>query len=325
MKNYSIRRYTLEDYAIWNHFVSGAKNATFLFHRDFMEYHSDRFQDFSLLVFEGEELVSILPANRVGDAVFSHQGLTYGGFVFDNKIKLGEAIDITKALLEFLHQDNITTFQIKLIPSIYNAFFSEEIEYAMFLANAKLLRRDCLSVIDLTKPFVVTKTRKESIRRGEKNDLVIKEELKFDLFWNEILIPNLDKRHNAKPVHTTEEISLLQQKFPNNIRHFNVYAENKIVGGTTVFITDRVVHPQYISGNEQRSALGSLDFLYNHLITDVFKDKYFFDFGPSHEENGRKINEGILFWKESFGAKTTVQDYYEVQTSEYHLLENVML
>lgn len=325
MKNYSIRQYTVEDYVIWNHFVSSAKNATFLFHRDFMEYHSDRFQDFSLLIFDDDKLISLLPANKVDTTLFSHQGLTYGGFVFDNKIKLGEVISITKAVLRFLNQNNITTFQLKLIPSIYNAFFSEEVEYAMFLANVKLIRRDCLSVIDLKKDFSVTKTRKESIRRGEKNGLVIREEQKFDLFWNEILIPNLNKRHNAKPVHTIEEISLLQKKFPNNIRHFNVYFEDKIVAGTTVFITDTVAHPQYISGNEQRNELGSLDFLYNHLITEVFKDKNYFDFGISHEENGRKINEGLLFWKESFGAKTTVQDDYEVETSNYHLLENIML
>ncbi len=323
MKNYSIRRYTLEDYAIWNNFVSSAKNTTFLFHRDFMEYHSDRFQDFSLLVFDEDKLISILPANRVDDSLFSHQGLTYGGFVFDSNIKLGEVISVTKAILAFLHSADIITFQVKLIPSIYNAFFSEEIEYAMFLVNAKLIRRDCLSVIDLTRPFAATKTRKESIRRGEKNNLEIREELKFELFWNEILIPNLDKRHNAKPVHTVEEISLLQQKFPKNIRHFNVYSNNKIVAGTTVFITNTVAHPQYISGNDQKNELGSLDFLYNSLITEVFKDKNYFDFGPSHEENGKKINEGILFWKESFGAKTTVQDYYEVQTANYTLLENV--
>ncbi|MES2410977.1 MAG: GNAT family N-acetyltransferase [Bacteroidota bacterium] len=325
MKNYSIRRYTLEDYAIWNSFVSNAKNATFLFHRDFMEYHSDRFQDFSLLVFDEDNLISVLPANRVDNTLFSHQGLTYGGFVFDTKIKLGEVIQITKAVLLFLNQNGIATFQLKLIPSIYNAFFSEEIEYALFMAEAKLIRRDCLSVIDLTKPFEVTKTRKEGIRRGSKNNLVIKEELKFDLFWNEILIPNLDKRHNSKPVHTKEEISLLQQKFPKNIRHFNVYHEGKIVAGTTVFITGKVAHPQYISGNDQRSELGSLDFLYNHLITEVFTAKNYFDFGISHEENGRKINEGLLFWKESFGAKTIVQDFYEVKTSHYNILENIML
>ena len=112
MKNYSIRRYTSEDYAIWNNFVSSAKNATFLFHRDFMEYHSDRFQDFSLLVFDEEKLISILPANRVDASLFSHQGLTYGGFVFDIKIKLGEVIAITKDVLAFLHSADITNFKI---------------------------------------------------------------------------------------------------------------------------------------------------------------------------------------------------------------------
>ncbi len=325
MKNYTVRHYTSQDFAIWNAFISTAKNATFLFHRDFMEYHSDRYQDFSLLVFDGEKLISVLPANRVGETLFSHQGLTYGGLVFGDKIKLGDVIAVTKSVLQFLNHHGITILQLKLIPSIYNQYFSEEIEYAMFLTNVTLLRRDCLSVIDMTKKFEITRTRNESIRRGQKHNLIIKEELKFDLFWNEILLPNLEKKHNSKPVHTAAEISILQQKFPHNIRHFNVYHDDKIVAGTTIFITDTVAHPQYISGNEQKNELGSLDYLYHHLITTVFKDKNYFDFGPSHEENGKKINEGILFWKESFGAKTTVQDYYEVNTATYLLLDGILI
>lgn len=325
MKNYTVRLYTSEDFELWNAFVSVAKNATFLFDRNFMEYHKDRFEDFSLLVFKDDKLISILPANRVEEVLFSHRGLTYGGFVFGAKIKLGEVIATVKTVLEFLDQNKIGTLQLKLIPSIYNSFFSEEIGYALFLVNANLIRRDCLSVIDMSKPFAFSKTRKESIRRGKKNNLVIKEEPEFDLFWNEILIPNLNKKHGAKPVHTAKEILFLQQKFPDKIRHFNVYHEDKIVAGSTVFITDKVLHPQYISGNAQKNELGSLDFLYDYLITDVFRDKNFFDFGPSHEEDGKKINEGILFWKESFGAKTTVQDYYEIKTSGYSLLENIML
>ncbi|WP_396174677.1 GNAT family N-acetyltransferase [Flavobacterium sp.] len=325
MKNYTVRQYSSEDFELWNAFISTAKNATFLFHRDFMEYHADRFEDFSLLVFEGENLVALLPANRVGHTIFSHQGLTYGGFVFDEKIKLVQVIAVFQSVLLFLNKQHIQTFQLKLIPSIYNKSFAEEIEYALFLVQAKLTRRDCLSVIDLSKPYFISKTRREAIRRGEKNQLVIKEELNFELFWNEILIPNLDKKHHAKPVHTVEEIINLQQKFPKNIRHFNVYHEERIVAGTTVFITDRVAHPQYISGNAQKNELGSLDFLYNHLISEVFKDKQYFDFGISHEDNGRKINEGLLFWKESFGAKTTVQDFYEVETINYTLLDTILI
>jgi hypothetical protein len=177
----------------------------------------------------------------------------------------------------------------------------------------------------LKKPFSFSKDRRRCIRNAGTIDLVIKEELESDLFWNEILIPNLNKKHDSKPVHTAAEIAMLQQKFPKNIRHFNVYYQGKIVAGTTVFITEKVAHPQYISGNSQKNELGSLDYLYNYLINDVFKDKDFFDFGPSHEENGRKINEGILFWKETFGTKTTVQDYYEVDTTAFSLLETILI
>ncbi|MGV9003601.1 GNAT family N-acetyltransferase [Flavobacterium sp.] len=325
MKNYTVRTYNSDDFALWNDFIHSAKNATFLFHRDFMEYHSDRFLDYSLMIFYGEDLVSILPANRVEDMVFSHQGLTYGGFVFQSAIKLGQVLNIVKDALSYLSKNEIKTLTLKLLPNIYNAFFSDEIEYAMFLTDAKLFRRDCLSVLDLTKDFTISKTRRESINRGKKKELEIREEPIFKLFWDEILIPNLDKKHKAKPVHSAEEMVLLHRKFPNNIRHFNVYHNDKIVAGTTIFVTDTVAHPQYISGNSQKNELGSIDYLYHHLIAEVFKDKHYFDFGPSHENNGKQINQGILFWKESFGAKTIVQDWYEVETGSFSKLDNILI
>ena len=279
MKKYLVRKYESKDFAIWNAFVSVAKNATFLFHRDFMEYHQDRFQDFSLLVFEEEKLISIVPANKLGDVLFSHQGLSYGGFVFLEQIKLPEVISIVKNVLQFLSEQNIKTLQLKVLPSIYNRYFSEEIEYVLFLTQAQLTRRDCLSVLDLTKPFKYSTLRKRGVDKGVKNELVVKEEVAFESYWNEILIPNLANKHQVKPVHTLEEIALLQQRFPKNIRHFNVYHKNKLVAGATVFETNLVAHAQYISGNEQKNELGSVDFLFNYLITDVFKDNHYFDFG----------------------------------------------
>jgi hypothetical protein len=325
LKKYIVKRYESKNLSDWNAFISTAKNATFLFNRDFMEYHSDRFEDFSLMIYEGDKLVSVLPANRVEATLYSHQGLTYGGLVFQNTIKLGNSIAILKEILDYLNENQIDKLNLKLIPSIYCNGFSEEIEYSLFLLGAKLTKRDCLSVIDLTKPFSISKTRKESIRRGIKNDLVIKEELNFELFWNEILIPNLDNKHKAKPVHSFEELIKLQKLFPENIRHFNIFNKGKIVAGTTIFISENVAHPQYISGNNQKNELGSLDYLYDYLINVVFKDKKFFDFGPSHEENGLKINEGILFWKESFEAKTSVQDSYEIETKMFHNLAAILI
>ena len=325
VKNYTIRTYQTSDYETWNAFIGQAKNATFLFHRDFMEYHSDRFLDYSILIFDAEKLVSVLPANRVGDAIFSHQGLTYGGLVYTEKIKLSSVIAIFRSILFFLNENNIGKLHIKTIPSIYHSKPAEELNYALFLVEARLERRDSLAVIDLTKPYFITKTRKESIRRGIKNNLVIKEELNFSLFWNEILIPNLNTKYLAKPVHSIEEITQLQNKFSTNIRHFNVYFNDIIVAGTTVFVSENVAHPQYISGNYQKNELGSLDFLYHHLITSVFNKKHFFDFGISNENQGLKLNEGLVFWKESFGASIIVHDFYEVNTANYVKLDSVIL
>lgn len=325
MKHYQVRLYAESDFKQWNAFINEAKNATFLFHRNFMEYHNDRFDDFSLLVFEGEELVSVVPAHKIGTAVYSHQGLTYGGFVLKQKAKLGEVIEIVKSTLAFLHEQKITTLYLKTIPAFYCSFLSEEIDYCLFLLQAKMYRNDCLSVLDLTKDFSISNHRRLCIRKGISANLRVQEETNLESFWNQILIPNLEQKHQAKPVHSLEEISKLQQQFPDNIRHFNVYHANELVAGTTMFITDTVAHPQYISGNDKKNEIGSIDFLYHHLITEVFKDKNFFDFGPSHEENGTKINSGILFWKESFGAKTTVQGFYEIETANYNLLDAILL
>jgi hypothetical protein len=322
---YSIALYKAEYFNEWNNFVAQSKNGTFLFHRDFMEYHADRFKDYSLLIFSGKKLVALLPAHKVDDVLYSHYGLTYGGLLLSNTSKLADVVIIFKTLLQYLHENAVKRLVIKCIPFIYHKLPAQEMEYALFLANAKLLRRDSLSVIENSVSPAFSKTRKEAIRRGEKNELVIVEEPEFELFWNKILIPNLQLKHEAAPVHTLTEIELLHKKFPDTIRHFNVYHNNVIVAGTTVFVTDTVAHPQYISGNEDKNQLGSLDYLYTHLITNVFRDKKYFDFGISNEQQGKKLNSGLVFWKESFGARTVTHDFYEVETANYSLLNEVLI
>ena len=71
-----IHRYTAAYHRDWNDFVSESSNGTFLFLREYMEYHADRFTDYSLLVYEGNKLLALLPANRSGDVLYSHAGLT---------------------------------------------------------------------------------------------------------------------------------------------------------------------------------------------------------------------------------------------------------
>lgn len=325
MKNITIRRYQSTDRSLWNAFLTNAKNATFLFHRDFMEYHNDRFEDYSLIIESDGKWITVLPANRSEDSLISHQGLTYGGLIISEKVKLSNVLQIFQELLNYLHERGIMTIKIKCLPTIYAHYFADELQYLLFLVQARLTRRDALAVIDLSKPIVLSKDRKEGIKRGVKNKLEIREENDFDLFWNTILIPNLEQKHQAKPVHSLEEIKFLKSKFPLNIRQFNVYYKNTIVAGTTIFETDLVAHSQYISANIDKNELGSLDFLHEYLITNVFNHKSYFDFGISNENEGKNINKGLSYWKESFGANTVVQDFYEVETKNYTHLNSVLI
>lgn len=323
--NYKVTRYHPEHKHQWNDFVKRAKNATFLFHRDFMDYHSDRFEDFSLMVFKEDKLLGLLPANIKENVIFSHQGLTYGGLVVDKKTKIETTLLLFKELLSYLEHQKISKMEIKLLPSIYTDLPSDEIHYILFLLEAKLVRRDVLSVIDLRKPVLFSSGRKEGVKRGEKNKLEVREEVEFESFWNEILIPTLKNKHQAKPVHSLDEIKLLHQRFPKNIRQFNVYFNDKIVAGTTVFVTKKVAHSQYIAANADKNQLGSLDFLHHYLLKDVFSEKNYFDFGISNENQGRNLNKGLSFWKESFGANPVVQDFYMVKTSSHSKLDNVLI
>ncbi len=285
-----------------------------------MDYHSDRFEDFSLLAYKDDELLTVLPANRKGDTVYSHQGLTYGSFVLQDSATLFYAFEAFKAMLQYLHDAGIAELDIRVIPTFYNLMPADELEYFLFKANARLLKRDVLMVIDYAHKLRFRKNRREGINKAVRNGLEVRIDDNFEGFWNEILIPNLSRKHGIAPVHTLEEIQLLASRFPDNIFQVNAYKDDQIVAGTTVFLTKTTIHPQYVSGNTDKNFFGSLDLVYDHIINKFWDDRRYFDFNISSEENGRVLNKGLIFWKETCGARTFTADNYVVKTSAHSSL-----
>ncbi|WP_299111797.1 GNAT family N-acetyltransferase [uncultured Winogradskyella sp.] len=290
-----------------------------------MDYHNDRFQDHSLMIYKNDKLIALLPANKVNGEVFSHQGLSYGGFINNKNLKSEDGIQIFKTVLKFLSEKKIDSLIIKELPGIYlHNVTNNAMSYLYFKVNAELLRTDMHSVVDLNfKSY--SSSRKEGLKRGHKHGLIVKESNSFDLFWKELLIPNLKSKHGVQPVHSLKEINLLKSRFPENVRQFNVFYNDKIVGGTTIFETSNVAHCQYISGNTNKNELGSLDFLHAHLLDVTFKDKTYCSFGTSNIEAGQKVNKGLQFWKEGFGARSITQGFYKIKTDNYKLLDGIFV
>ena len=143
----SVERYRADDQDMWNRFVAESRNGTFLIDRGFMEYHADRFDDHSLVLREAGEPVALLPANRVGDILHSHQGLTYGGLIIGARSGSSAMLAMMDALVGYLREAGFSRLVYKTIPWIYHRNPAEEDRYALFRRNAVLVRRDVLSVI----------------------------------------------------------------------------------------------------------------------------------------------------------------------------------
>ena len=139
--------------------MCNAKNSHFFFQRDYMDYHQDRFEDYSLMIYNSkDELTALLPASRHDDRVVSHGGLTFGGFLTDMKMKTETMLEIFEAVKNFLRQDNVSTLIYKCMPYIYYQYPSEEDKYALFVNDAELIRRDVSSTVLLSPPRYILKT-----------------------------------------------------------------------------------------------------------------------------------------------------------------------
>lgn len=319
-------RYTVERTDEWNEFIASSKNSTFLLDRRFMDYHSDRFTDHSLIIQnESGKLVAVLPANEKEDCIISHAGLTYGGLVIHPKVKMGEYLHILHAILEYLESQNFKTLQIKDIPSFYKSGFADELSYAAFLCDATPYRRDITVCHDKEFPDKFSSRRKRGAKRAIKEGVELRFSSDFASFWTEVLTPNLKEKYGVTPVHSLEEIELLSSRFPEYIKQVDAVYEGNTVAGTTLFITPNVVHAQYISANDQGRELGALDLLFDHLINNEYQDRRFFDFGIVNEESGRKVNKGLLDWKEGFGSRVALHDFYEFRTSSRNQLIDIYL
>lgn len=311
MEEFEVFRYTPTRKLEWNDFVGRSKQGTFLFDRNYMDYHHDRFQDYSLMVFRNARLFALFPANRVDNTVYSHQGLTYGGLLTDHKATTAEVCTTFQVINHFLREQDVNRVIYKAIPWIYHNIPAEEDLYALTnVCQAQLIARDISSAIILDSRLKFTESRRSGIRKAVRNELFVEESEDIDAFWD-ILNRNLQNKYGATPVHSSEELRLLHGRFPRNIKLFMVYDNNVAVGGTLVYVTPQVVHTQYISASPEGKSMGALDLLFDHLINKVEWGRRYFDFGKSTEDGGRVLNAPLIFQKEGFGGRGVCYDCYE--------------
>lgn len=308
---FEISRYTDADKEAWDKFVNDSRQGTFLFNRDYMDYHRDRFEDHSLMIYNDGKLFALLPANISGDTLWSHQGLTYGGLLTNDHVTSVDVLDIFSTMKAWLKERGVAKVVYKPMPWIYQRQPSDEDLYALTqVCQARLVVRNISSTIALEHPVKIRRDRRYKANKAARSGVIVNKDIAALAEYWKVLDDNLMKTYQVHPVHKLSEIEKLAAKFPDNILLYTAKYEGKVIGGILLFITPQVVHTQYISASIKGKELHAIDLIVREIMNDYAGYKYL-DFGTSNEDYGKVLNHGLIFQKEGFGGRGVCYDWYE--------------
>jgi len=308
---FDIIRYTPDRKDEWNTFVAGSKNGTFLFNRDYMDYHSDRFEDFSLMFYLQGRLYGLMPANKKGDIFQSHMGLTYGGLIMDAKTTAAATVQLFHELNDYLRAEGFRHVLYKCIPWIYHQMAAEEDLYAMVrTCDVRLQDRDLGTAIIQRNTIRWERVRRRALKRAQEAGVTVERSTDYAGFW-QVLNDNLKLKYDSKPVHTLSEISLLASRFPENIVLYLARLGDEILAGMVLYVSKQVARAQYSSATPLGKQLGAIDILYDRIIHHDYANLPYFEFGTSAMADSNVINESLIFQKEGFGGRGVCFDRYE--------------
>jgi len=303
-----IERYDKTKKKQWDKFISESINSTFLFYRDYMDYHADRFQDYSLLIYDDDKLITVIPANRNQNLFYSHSGLSYGGFVVNQKMNTIKMLDIFSIWLVYLGENDFNEIIYKSVPYIYHTQFCEFDKYALFTNDFELFRCEVSTLISIQN-LKFKSNRKSGYNHGVKNGLVLRKNDNFEEYFK-IVNNQLQKKYGINAVHNAKEMQLLFSRFPQNINIYGVYKDDIMLGGALLYIDKNVIHAQYLCTNEEGRKNRAMDFLIISLLRDHFNNYQYFDFGISTEQGGHFLNKALIRTKEEFGGTAVCFETY---------------
>lgn len=315
---YSVEAYTPQFAAQWDDFVADSRNATFLLSRAYMDYHADRFEDCSLMIFSltgnRRRLVAQFAACKgENEVVSAHAGLTYGGLILPFSGVDGAAVvEIMKKILAHYRAEGYKKLCYKAIPHIYHRYPCEEDIYALFRCGARLVECNLSSCIEMYDPIGFNENSRRNVRKAVGAGVVIEKSDDYSGYW-QLLETLLAERYSTRPVHSIAEIITLAKSFRENISLFVARnTEGAVIAGTVIYRTTTCMHAQYIAASPEGKGCGALSLLFHKLITEEAHDVSYFDFGTSNEDHGRYLNAGLLRQKNGMGGRGVTYNIYEI-------------
>ena len=322
----SIQRFTADLAETWDAFVHASRNGTLFHTRRFLSYHPEgRFEDHSLLFFEGNRLLAVLPAVSLleeGKKFFrAHDGSTYGGLVLSLKCSAAATFDIVASLLSFLRTEGFGEVAfLRLTPAPLRSMYCDDQEYALLAQGFSLFRSELGSIVDLaglTEETLLSSFDaqcRNEVRQAERARVKVCVCNAYDAFFP-MLEATLQQRHNVQPTHTLAELQHLASLFPDAIRLFGAYSADRFIAGVvTVNVTKHALYTKYIAQDYAFQKMRPVNLLLAEILRAMLREgKTVMDLGVSMDaESPKGINEGLYAFKEGFGARAVRRESFSL-------------
>jgi len=322
---FKFRRYSKNDEAVWDKFVSDSNNGTIFHLRKFLNYHSkDKFVDHSILISKNKKLFSVFPAAErvVSNQKFlvSHPGSSVGSFVIPENLSIANAIELVSQIKNYAKKSDFNGIKITLPPNLYQKRLSNYMDFAFFRGGFIYKKREITSILFLEKNIETTlkkfrPSHRRAVKTAQSKGVIVRESEKYDEYYK-ILQKNLSKRHGVNPTHTLRELKKLKTIFKDKIKLFSAFIDGKMIAGIVNFIiNDQVVLAFYISHDELYNQYRPLNILFYEIFSWAIESKYkVYDFGifTVNEEP----NMGLGRFKENFGASGIFRDTIELKLNK---------
>ena len=231
-------------------------------------------------------------------------GLPFGGFIVAAELRAEAAIATVDAMLDSLKDWGATHLIVKPVPLPFCAAPSQDVEYALWRRGFAIERRELASMVRLDAGLAPSKSKARDAAHARKLGVTIGDASVAQFY--PLLSDVLRSRHDADPVHSEAELRSLQAQFPDRIRVVGAFLDNRLAAGAVIFRYGRVWHTQYLASGAEGRQSNALDLLIMTLIDEAAAAGVDLSLGTSMQPDG--LNEGLLWQKESFGARSALYD-----------------
>ena len=207
-------------------------------------------------------------------------------------------------------QHGVSSMIYKAIPYPFCRLPAQEDLYALFRMGARLVRRDASSVITMGARLDFANRRRRGANKAAKAGLSVSERGGLESFMP--ILAHALARHGVKPVHTLDEMELLQEPISGEytfvLREW--MATPKCWVALLVYEYGRVAHAQYLANSDEGRKVGALDLIVDYLLNQYYPQRSITSASASRPAEGGYLNTGLCTQKEEFGGRGVANDFY---------------